>query len=416
MKTKLITAAAALLLAAAKLTAADLCVEENGNGGCYSTITAAVAAATNGDRIIITPKAGNAAYVENISINKTLQFLCAIEGGQYVVQGTWTVVPAIGRTITIIGMKNLSGDLTTAAASPAGARCKVSFLGGEMTAGNINFPYDNYEVIVGSSTINGYINFRYGRVFGNVINTAGFYYCCNMYSAITVTGEATPGTDSVWVVGNKITNNASYYTSTGIFFASTSQYLYCVNNLMTLTATASWGVDGVYFYSSHAMGTGRNTIMNNTIQRTGPSAIMYGVDCSGVTSYTDIVNNIFIGPNGNGVYGGGSITGISYNLMPTPMTLGGSAVDDGTNNFSSNTTLDANGRPVTGSDAINGASPDFSYYDLDLSAGDAGAYGGSLSLDNFFPVTGGARVYMMYVPRRVNVSGTINIKADSFDR
>ncbi|MFN7014250.1 MAG: hypothetical protein ACK4ON_08285, partial [Bacteroidia bacterium] len=67
-------------------------------------------------------------------------------------------------------------------------------------------------------------------------------------------------------------------------------------------------------------------------------------------------------------------------------------------------------------DGINGGAPGISFYDLDLSVNDVGAYGGSYSLNNFHPITGAARVYFVKAPKSVLQSGTLNIKADSFDR
>jgi hypothetical protein len=53
---------------------------------------------------------------------------------------------------------------------------------------------------------------------------------------------------------------------------------------------------------------------------------------------------------------------------------------------------------------------------LDLTVNDVGAYGGSYSLSNFYPVTGSARVYFVKAPRTVLQSGTLNVRANSFDR
>ena len=89
-------------------------------------------------------------------------------------QGTWTIIPAVGRTVTMIGMKNLSGDITTSGASPVGARTKVNFMGGELSAGSISFDYDNFDVTVSASVINGNVIMHYGKLFGNVINSLGY--------------------------------------------------------------------------------------------------------------------------------------------------------------------------------------------------------------------------------------------------
>ena len=68
-------------------SAADLYVRENGANGAYATVSAAITAATNGDRIIIKPKTANAAYVENITINKSLTFVSETNYQKYKLQG-----------------------------------------------------------------------------------------------------------------------------------------------------------------------------------------------------------------------------------------------------------------------------------------------------------------------------------------
>jgi hypothetical protein len=106
----------------------------------------------------------------------------------------------------------------------------------------------------------------------------------------------------------------------------------------------------------------------------------------------------------------------SYNYLAPSGALFG-IVNNGTNNLSSNTTINiTSGQINTGSDAINGGSPDLVNYDLDLTVNDVGAYGGSFSLSNFHPITGAARVYFVKAPKAVLQSGTLNIKAEAFDR
>jgi hypothetical protein len=57
------------------------------------------------------------------------------------------------------------------------------------------------------------------------------------------------------------------------------------------------------------------------------------------------------------------------------------------------------------------------FFDLDLSPGDAGAYGGSFTLNNFFPLhTGAARVYHVIYPFNVRVGNTLDVRAFTFDR
>ncbi|OFY87530.1 MAG: hypothetical protein A3F72_17955 [Bacteroidetes bacterium RIFCSPLOWO2_12_FULL_35_15] len=417
MKMKNLAIAAILLLTSAKINATDLCVAENGAGGCYSTITDAVNAAVNGDRIIINPKAGNAAYAENLTITKSLQFLCNVEGGEYTMQGNITITPAQSRIIVFIGMKNLQGNMTATGNSPVGVRCKVSIMNCNFVNGNVNLDWDNFDVTIASCVfLDGNIGIRYGKVIGNDINTISNYnsgYPNSYYRySVYIGQDATATNDSLQIVGNKISYNGSVYAyQVAIMAYSANQYYYITNNILTGSSLSH----GVYIAASKNSTIGRNTIVNNTISVT--AALNIGVSITTVVNSSyDVINNLILATTGTGIAasGGGPVQ-VSYNLMSNPLVLSG-ITDDGTNNLSSNTTLDANNRPNNGSDAINGGSPDEAYYDINLTRNDAGAFGGSFTQDNFYPVTGAARVYFVRAPRKVTLGSTINVKGDAFDR
>ena len=75
------------------------------------------------------------------------------------------------------------------------------------------------------------------------------------------------------------------------------------------------------------------------------------------------------------------------------------------------------GQLILPTPALNGADPSFEFYDLDLSVGDAGCYGGSYSLDNYFPITGSSRVFWVDMPFGITTNGApLQIKAEGFDR
>ena len=63
--------------------AADLVVQEAGPVGTYPSINAAVAASTDGDRIIINNKLGGFPWNENVLINKSLSFLSAVDNQKF---------------------------------------------------------------------------------------------------------------------------------------------------------------------------------------------------------------------------------------------------------------------------------------------------------------------------------------------
>jgi len=412
--------------------ATDLCVAENGAGGCYSTITAAINAAVDGDRIIIAPKAGNAAYAENLTVTKSLQFLCNTEGGQYALTGNITITPAVGRSITFIGMNNLQGSISASGSSPAGVRCQVSIMNCNFGNGSVNFDYDNFDVkVVSCVFIDGSVALRYGNVIGNDITSVVNYYQVHYYSSfywcasIYIGTDATPTNDSILVVGNKITYNGAasvYMYGDGIASLTTNQFFYISNNYITTTTLVSSNYPiPLYINSAKNSSLGRNTILNNTVNFQTPTLSSGAIYLSGIptNAYTDVYNNLLLSgqSGGYGIYNSSS-TGpiaVSYNFMSSVLPLNG-VVNDGTNNLTSNTTLNVSGKPNSGSDAINGGSLDEAYYDINLTRNDAGAYGGSFTLDNFFPVTGSARVYFISAPRKVLSGGTLNVQGGSFDR
>lgn len=122
-------------------TATDLVVAAGGSGGAYASIGAAITAANPGDRIIVYPQAGGSSFLEGtLTITKSLQILSANEGAYYAVDGQINITPATaGCSITIIGMKLFTGNITATAAAPVGARCVVNILNDSLAQGGIGF-------------------------------------------------------------------------------------------------------------------------------------------------------------------------------------------------------------------------------------------------------------------------------------
>ncbi|MDX2002892.1 MAG: hypothetical protein SFW35_10700 [Chitinophagales bacterium] len=404
----------AIVLFSLQANAADLAVAQNGTGGAYASITDAYNAATNGDRIIITPQSGNSPYVENLTISKSLQFISGVEGQQFTIQGTITINAAAGREVTFIGMRNLVGNISGNTTSPVGTRCKVNIVNCTFLNGNVAFDYDNWDINLISSEIKGTVTYRYGKVIGNIIDCDSLPYT----PVITVNTDANPSNDTLLIIGNKIYVGTDFYccyTSAGIYWTSSSQYFSFMNNYITHIPSYGSTAHGIYVSNAKSSSTGTNTIVNNTITSLNTIGITYGIYTPSVTNALYVIkNNVLKAPTfSNPLYGFG---GVSFNYTNTG-NLGGSLINDGTNNLTATINLDADGRLLAGSDPINAGDADSSYYDINLTRNDAGAYGGSFTLDNFHPFyTGAARVYFLNAPRRVTIGNTIGIKADSFDR
>ncbi len=396
----------------AKSFATDIVVEEFGITPAYPTITDAVAAASNGDRIIIKNRAGNIPWIENINITKSLQFLPFDNDTFFVAQGTWTITLNAGQAVTIIGMKNTLGGIqaTTSTGGPKTAQINVH--GCYFISGNIYIASSAYELNATHNQLDaGYVYASFGSICGNDITTA-LSYPIQVYN---ISGTAL--NDTVFIIGNKVNCTSTGYS--GIYTSNTVSRYQIKNN----------------FVKSRYMGittgnscNGTNLIYNNTILLTNSSSSVYGIDVYnvGTGDILEIMNNVIdfvattstmYGINNDG--GNSGTVNVYFNHIDVaanyPVSTGFSF--SGNNTTSSAITLANDGRLQVGSAAINGGNPAAPFYDLDLTAGDAGAYGGSYTLDNYFPLfAGSSRVYLNTYPFNVRLGNTLNIKGNSFDR
>lgn len=390
--------------------ATDLIVAPGGAGGTYASLNAAIAAASANDRIIVTPQSGSAAYTEGtITITKSLQILSTTEGTYYTIDGNINVTPSTaGISLTITGMKLLTGGIQSTIASPTGARGVINLLNDSLAAGTVDFNHDNYNLTCGNNYIENGITFRFGKILGNVVR-----------SRIAVNTDASTNNllDTVQIIGNKIT----YYSSSNlgaVSWASTSQFFSIQNNFIFLSYPSNSVNYGIWSTVSKASLAGTNTVINNTIYK--PTYTLgYGIPLNtNATSYTEVYNNLIVSTIYQYAYtfSGGNFN-VHYNYA-TNFNFNG-VTNDGTNTTATNTTVNTDGA-ITNvlSNAINGGSPDAFYDDINLSRNDAGCYGGSYTLDNFFPFTAGdwARVLLVSAPRRVLVNGTISVKAVGYDK
>lgn len=429
MKTKnVIFSFIAGALVSSSVVAADICVNELGSGGCYPSITAALAVAVDGDRILIEPKAGGVAYIENVSISKSVQLLSNNEATQWVLSGNITITPAIGRSISIMHMKNNSGNITATGDSPAGARCKVNIMDCELVNGYINLNYNYFNVNIASNEIkNGYVALRYGNVIGNFVSAVDYtnmiYPSSINYTLLYYLTDAVSTDDTLFVVGNTFeiqSVTSTYYAN--VLLNSNSQFFYVANNFLKKQNTY-YECYGIRFYNHKNSAVGVNSVYNNTIYN--PCTYGYNYHPIHVSSNTpgffDVKNNFTHVPGlptnyASYTFAATPTVGCSYNFASPSGTISG-IPNDGTNNFTSNSTVNVStGELNVGSDGFDAGYPDYAFYDLDLTVNDVGCYGGSFSFDNFYPVSGPARVYFVNAPRTILQSGTLTIKANSFDR
>jgi hypothetical protein len=205
--------------------AADLLVVSGGAGGAYASLNAAIAAAAPGDRIIVTPHAG--AFTEGtITLNKSLQILSSVEGGQYTIDGNINITPAsAGINLTIVGMKLITGSIQSTIASPTGARSSIQILHDSIITGNVSIDHNNYNVTCAASHIQGGVTIRFGKVLGNVVNNQ---------IIVNTDGSVNNPTDTVLIIGNRVTMNSSGNIG-AISWQSTSQF-FCYSEQLHFAA------------------------------------------------------------------------------------------------------------------------------------------------------------------------------------
>lgn len=340
----------------------------SGNG-LYPTIGDALAASSDGDRILLEP----GTYTENLSISKSITLLPNQEGTRPVVDGPITVANADGKRVVIIGIR-CTGYLAKSGTYTSRTEVKMMDSRIEMLI-DLRDPYIHVEML--RDTIDCQISLSCGTVIGSEIPG------CQAAGA-GVAGVIVQGTtnlpDDLWVIGNSIGGSAP---GLGVSISSDSRF-HIENNYVR-------GYPGYPAVAVQRPGTRPLppicTVLNNTLYQTGSSNPTTGI------SY---VPNILARNNALITYG---VQNAPFNPM-VPL----SAIDPAT------------GAPSSASPLIDAGDPDPRYLDLDLTRNDAGCYGGSNSRANYLTPMGSAVVGFMQAPRVVAQGQTVNINATGFDR
>lgn len=394
------------LIPLTNLKAVDRIVQESGPSGTYASITLAVNAASDGDRIIIVNRSGGLPWQENVTVTKSLTFLPAVDGTRFLVLGHFSINPSTaGKHIRIIGMENLSGNIRSTVAAPAGVRTKIEIAGCDIL-GDINFDRDFLDVLVASNTLSGNVTIRFGNVYGNDMED-GY---------ITVNQDGIPSNDVVDIIGNK-----AYQ----IAWDNTSQFFRIANNYVRHDPAGSGSALFIEEVKNSAVKI--NVIENNSVQISPTSCCvytMYGLRFNSINApnaQINVVNNAFGESTGNTSYGIRAISTTanifaSYNHISSAYSTELSGItNNGTNVTNLNVVIAANGLP-TGSGITDGGHPGKAYTDHDLSRNDPGCFGGSFNIDNYYPLAIGPKTFHVEAPRSLFQGATLNVTSDGYDR
>lgn len=366
--------------------ATDHTVAVGGAPPVFQTISAAMSAAVDGDRILVHP-----GTYAGFGVDKSVEVLAQSADSGFTVAGDINVYTAPGRELMLSGA-NLLGKLLHPDAGFTPTQVMITLSG--CTFNNVDMPSGCTLLRMHGCIVKGYLSFARGtitwcRIKGNAaLMPAGA-------SVVSLTSGGPTGNSSVrrFLVGNIIGEEiASTYTPSVVTLETDAPFTFS-NNLVRGTSAPN---------AKPKVKTKKpkETYLQVTLDECLVSSVSMLIPGSGggpwledsvsmfQPAFTTLVHNNFI-VNAQPFIGNATCFQQAYNVF----TSSTSAIDAIT------------GQPTAGSPAINAGDPSTAYLDLDLSRNDAGCWGGSWSMSNFINAGAGPRVTLVNAPRTV-VSGT----------
>ncbi|RKS01351.1 hypothetical protein [Flavobacterium sp. 102] len=371
------------------VTAADLYVRDSGAGGSFSTISAAIAQASNGDRIIIRPKAAGLPFIENLVIDKSLTFVSEINFSNYFIQGTVSVTPLAGRVVTVHNM-NLTSTFSSSADSTNG-RTTINIYNSSLSSG-VNANKLNTSVNISGCSITGTISCTHGRITGN---TAG------SVSISTSLADTNLATDDIEIIANALLT-----TEAAIYLDQKNYRTRILNNYLS---------NGTLYIEAAKTGS-NNEIRNNAIDSGSDSAIVISLATGNQATFS-VLNNAISTSISSSTYNevvNSNILNATVYVMYNASTSAFTALNSNATNNISSASLSFNDvtRTVTGTALVNAGAADDDFTDIDLTRNDIGNRGGSDTWENYWPTSPGNKPLVNYLltPRRI-YNGTTEMNA-----
>ena len=388
-----------ILLRVGAVNAADLYVNNSGQAGTYTTISAAITAAAANDRIFVSPYG---VYTETLTIAKSLTITSAVANTRFSVVGSVTVTSAPNQNVTIIG-----GDFSGAITGNTGTATLA--LKGNFTVVDCVFPgvtcNDYVLTKLLYSQITSLSQIKHGLIMGSRLTTLTIPDGpnINIGDTIKIIGNILNyfewnNNDCFYVISNNYVSNSS-----AAFRLRNNLYSSSVNNIIsnnTIIGSVGNGSGANFATLEMIMPTNTNLnnihFINNLVNNSsGSSNVGCGASgCSIVIGNAKFFNNIF----------SSSLTYIYGQLV-----VGNYVYPYGVGQV---TPVDNFGRPTI-SELDDYGSPALQYYDIDLTRNDIGTFGGPYSIDNYWnTATGRARVYDLNMPFEIWNGSTPSIKAE----
>ncbi len=409
------------LLYAANLFAIDRYVNPNlssGNGTTlFTTITSAVNASVNGDRILVVAGTYNE---PTLVLDKSLKLIPQTAGANINFGGNISIAGFPGMKLEVLGfdLGIYSVSSSVIIAGVGNNRAKVSFIGCKMN--NLSVDQDYYELNCLKSTMSGTTTFRFGNfVVSKTVN-------------LTITDEPNSNilTDRIFIVADTVIN---------ILHFSNDDYKFVISNCLlknieilkwnTLTSISNKIFNNEFVTDTRFL-VARNPPNYNLIVSSNLFSGTYAF-----YAYNWAPNSCHEGSAGNWGQGlcwgnGGCccadcIRGYSSvnSVFPTPSSSG--FFEWTYNGVDLPCAIPSGNQPLallkiigtTGS-ILNSGNPNHDYYDIDLSVNDRGRTGGPYSILNYNPSVnpsnGKAYIFDLEMPADLFPGVQVDVKAKGY--
>lgn len=382
----------------------------SGNGTTmFSTINSAIAASSNGDRILIA--AG--LYSEGAqTINKSLTIAPQVAGTTVSYAGNWTITGFAGMKLYMVGINmgiySVTGSSSSATSS---SKALVSLI--DCKLGDLAMNADNFELLAIRTSVTNNTTMRYGSFIASKTN--------NLY-IVDEAGSANT-TDKIVLTADSIMNN---------FSMRADNYALSVSNCILKNLT---------FFKWNSNSTVANEFYNNDVLNNANWMLASG----NVPGYNfKFSSNNFLGTinfNSGGSYSGypyytygyywdtaveGSLTySTTSSLFPYPQSNG--FFEWTYNGLDLPCTVPSATDPLvltkvvgTVGTTVNTGNPNHEFYDIDLTVSDRGRFGGPNSWNNYYPVSNPnnskAFIYNLNIPADLFPGQNVDIKAKAYHR
>ena len=383
------------------LFAIDRFVDPNlssGNGTTlFTNITSAVAAAVNGDRIIVASNTYNEA---TLTIDKSLKIIPQTAGTSINFNANIIISGFAGMKLEITGFNlGIYSFGSNGGGSSALDRAKVSIV--NCTSVDINIIGDYFEANIIKNNLTGDITFLYGNVISNSCSNI------NLRDEILVSQNSA---QKNLIINNVVTNRIWVFNNNYKFIIA--------NNIITGIAIKMWDLNAQ-----------KNLIINNQFN-TGAFvfvAVRYVPSYNIVFSSNKFIQTPYFNASGYFDYGNeaeyDTSLGTTTSAFPNTSVVG--FFDWTYNGVDLPCGVPSAGSPLVlteiigASNDIDGGNPNHDYYDIDLTINDRGINGGPYSQLNYTPSNPNnskAFIFDLDMPTDLFPGQNVNITAKGYHK